>query len=240
MTKPGNSPRMASNDVHEAAPALAWYTDQILFGENWADPALSPRDRSLVTVSALIARSGFQQLINHSRRAMANGLRPAELIELVAHMAFYAGWPSAMSAIATLRQVFAAEGLDWQDVAAEYEDRLPLCDAAQGLPRSVAEALQGDDVAALRDYTDRVIWSDLWQRRTLAPRDRSLATVTCLIASGDLEQLPFHVSLALRNGLSAAELMGVLTHLAFYAGWPKAMTALPILRQALTDGPADL
>ena len=240
MKKPGNSPRMASADVHEAAPALGWYTDQILFGENWADQTLTPRDRSLVTVSALIARSGFQQLINHSKRAMANGVRPAELVELVAHMAFYAGWPCSMSAIATLRQVFTAEGIAWADVAADHDDTLPECCVTGGLPPAISAALDGEDVAALLDYTDRVIWNDLWQRKTLAPRDRSLATITALIGNGDLGQLPLHVGLGLRHGLTATELMAVLTHLAFYIGWPKAMAALPVLRAAIAAGPADI
>ena len=230
MKKPGSSPRMASADVHEAAPALGWYTDQILFGENWIDPTLAPRDRSLITCATLIARAYFAQLVNHSKRAIANGVKPAELIEVATHLAFYAGWPCAMSAVATLRNVFDDQGIAWVDVAAQTVDDLPVCFTPGELEPDLAVQFQGAE--ALADYTARVILNDLWQRQTLAPRDRSLVTIAILIANGDTEQLPFHVRRGLDNGLTPAQLTAVLTHLAFYAGWPKAMSAMPVVKAA--------
>lgn len=228
MEKPGSSPRMASAEIHEAAPALGWYTDQILFGQNWPDPALAPRDRSLLTCATLISRSYFAQLVNHSKRAIANGVTPAELVELATHLTFYAGWPCGISAVATLRNVFADQGIDWADVAAQTADELPVCFAPGGLDPDLAARLDGAE--ALADYTARVIQNDLWQRKTLGPRDRSLVTIATLIAGGDTGQLDFHVRRGLDNGLTHADLTAAVTHLAFYAGWPKAMAALPVVQ----------
>jgi len=82
-------------------------TDDVLFGDVWARPGLSPRDRSLVTVSALIAMNRPEQLRGHLTRARDNGVTHDELIETITHLAFYAGWPSAMTAITVAKEVFA-------------------------------------------------------------------------------------------------------------------------------------
>ncbi|MFJ3804326.1 carboxymuconolactone decarboxylase family protein [Streptomyces sp. NPDC090088] len=92
----------------------------------------------------------------------------------------------------------------------------------------------------LVELTDEVLFGDVWERAELSPRDRSLITVTALAALYRTEQLGFHLQLALNNGLSKEELGEALTHLAFYAGWPTAMTAVTQLK-AIADnsqGPA--
>ncbi|MFT3953944.1 MAG: carboxymuconolactone decarboxylase family protein [Piscinibacter sp.] len=91
----------------DIAPKFAQLTDDVLFGDVWARPGLSPRDRSLATVSALIAMNRPEQLRAHLARARQNGLSDAELIEATTHLAFYAGWPSAVTAIGVAREVFA-------------------------------------------------------------------------------------------------------------------------------------
>jgi 4-carboxymuconolactone decarboxylase len=85
---------------------LAELTDDVLFGDVWARPGLSPRDRSLVTVSALIAMNRPDQLRGHLQRARDNGLTEAELVEAITHLAFYAGWPSAVTASVVAKEVF--------------------------------------------------------------------------------------------------------------------------------------
>ena len=80
-------------------------TDDVLFGQVWADPGLSPRDRSLVTVAALVSLYRTDQLGAHLRRALDNGLSKDELVYAITHLAFYAGWPNAMSAIAELKKI---------------------------------------------------------------------------------------------------------------------------------------
>jgi 4-carboxymuconolactone decarboxylase len=89
----------------DIAPALADLTDRVLFDEVWNDPALSPRDRSLITVAALMAPGRLEQLPTHLRRARQNGLSHDELAALTTHLAFYAGWPVAASAVARLREL---------------------------------------------------------------------------------------------------------------------------------------
>jgi len=87
-------------------PKLAQLTDDVLFGDVWARPGLSPRDRSLVTMSALIAMNRPDQLRSHLQRARDNGLTEAELVEAITHLAFYAGWPSAVAASVVAKDVF--------------------------------------------------------------------------------------------------------------------------------------
>ena len=91
--------------IGDTAPKLAELTDQVLFGDVWERLELSPRDRSLITVSALVALYRLEQLPGHLRRALANGLTEHELAEAITHLAFYAGWPSAMSAATALRAI---------------------------------------------------------------------------------------------------------------------------------------
>jgi 4-carboxymuconolactone decarboxylase len=90
----------------EVAPKLADLTDNVLFGDVWARPQLSRRDRSLVTVSALIAMNRPDQLRSHLALARQNGLTEEELVEAITHLAFYAGWPSAVTAVSVANEVF--------------------------------------------------------------------------------------------------------------------------------------
>src|SRR6516225_10473517 len=83
----------------DTAPEFVGLTDDVLFGQVWADPGLSQRDRSLVTVAALVSLGRTEQLRSHLRRAMDNGLSKDELVTAMTHLAFYAGWPAAMSAV---------------------------------------------------------------------------------------------------------------------------------------------
>ena len=99
-------PTVAQKLVGDFAPKLAQLTDDVLFGDVWERAELSPRDRSLVTVAALIANGNTEQLTGHLNRAKQNGLSEVELAEVIIHLAFYAGWPRAMSAVRVAREVF--------------------------------------------------------------------------------------------------------------------------------------
>jgi 4-carboxymuconolactone decarboxylase len=90
------------------APALVEYTDELLFGQVWQRPELSKRDRSLITVAALLTGGNTEQLTFHLAYAKQNGVTETELVEAMTHLAFYAGWPKAMSAMAVAKQVFAS------------------------------------------------------------------------------------------------------------------------------------
>ncbi len=96
---------------------------------------------------------------------------------------------------------------------------------------SGAEKTVGDFAPKLAELTDRVLFGDVWERRELSKRDRSLVTVAALIALNRPEQLRFHLNKALENGLKKEELIEVITHLAFYSGWPNAMNAIFVAKE---------
>ena len=104
MSKP---PSNAKKMLGDFAPKLVQLTDDVLFGDVWERPELSKRDRSLVTVSALIALGRSQQLPFHLNKALDNGVTQVELLEVITHLAFYSGWPTAMSAALAAKEVFA-------------------------------------------------------------------------------------------------------------------------------------
>jgi 4-carboxymuconolactone decarboxylase len=106
-TEPTRAARALIGDI---APKLADITDEVLFADVWERPGLSPRDRSVITVSALVAMYRTEQLPFHLNKALQNGVTQDELIELITHLAFYSGWPTAISAITLARDVFAKHG----------------------------------------------------------------------------------------------------------------------------------
>jgi 4-carboxymuconolactone decarboxylase len=93
----------------------------------------------------------------------------------------------------------------------------------------------GDIAPALAQYTDDVLFGDVWERPGLKPRDRSIVTVSCLIALYRTNELPFHLKKALENGVTRDEIIEMITHLAFYSGWPTASTALSIARKVFEE-----
>ena len=99
-------PRPSQRAIGDFSPKLAQLTDDVLYADVWERPQLAKRDRSLVTVAALIAMNRPDQLRSHIARARANGVTKEELIETITHMAFYAGWPSAITALGVAREVF--------------------------------------------------------------------------------------------------------------------------------------
>jgi 4-carboxymuconolactone decarboxylase len=102
-------------------------------------------------------------------------------------------------------------------------------------PSSQAGKMIGEFAPKLKELTDDVLFGDVWERPQLSKRDRSLATVAALIALNRPEQLRFHLHRALENGVTKEELIEVITHLAFYAGWPCAMTAIRVAKEVLPD-----
>jgi 4-carboxymuconolactone decarboxylase len=90
----------------------------------------------------------------------------------------------------------------------------------------------GDIAPHLAEITDKILFGDVWANTILSPRDRSLVTITCLISLYRINESPFRIKKALENGLTKDEIIEAITQLAFYAGWPPAMTALPLARKA--------
>jgi 4-carboxymuconolactone decarboxylase len=100
------APTNARNSFGDIAPHLAEISDKVLFGDVWGDPALSPRDRSLVTIASLISLYRVNEAPFHLKRALENGVTRDEIIGVITHLAFYAGWPPAMTALQIARKVF--------------------------------------------------------------------------------------------------------------------------------------
>jgi 4-carboxymuconolactone decarboxylase len=101
--------------------------------------------------------------------------------------------------------------------------------------QSIPPGPYADIAPALDDYTQRVLFGDVWERPGLSKRDRSLVTVAALVAGYRMNELPFHLGRAVENGVTRDELVEAITHLAFYAGWPAANTAVGVARQVFAD-----
>ena len=101
----------------------------------------------------------------------------------------------------------------------------------QNEPASAAAKLLGDFAPKLAQLTEGVLFADVWERKELSKRDRSLITVAALVALNRPDQLRFHLSRAVENGVRKEELIEAITHLAFYSGWPTAMTAMTIAKE---------
>jgi 4-carboxymuconolactone decarboxylase len=103
-------PESARELLGDVAPKLLELTNNVLFGDVWERPGLSKRDRSLITVSALLALNRTEQLRFHIPRALENGVTKEEIAELITHLAFYSGWPTAVSAAMVAKEMFGDEG----------------------------------------------------------------------------------------------------------------------------------
>jgi 4-carboxymuconolactone decarboxylase len=220
----------SQSDMQSVSPALAAYTEAKLMGEVWKRPALTPRDRSLITVAALIARNQTVEMPGHFKRALDNGVKPSELSEIIFHLAFYSGWPNAMAAVVIAQDLFAKRGIRADQLPAVSPKLLAMDPVAEEQRAARVEADVGPVSPGLVDYTGALLFHDLWLRPALAPRDRSLVTLSALIASGQSAQIPFHLNKAMDNGLTQTQASEVLTHLAFYVGWPNAMSSVPVVR----------
>jgi 4-carboxymuconolactone decarboxylase len=207
-----------------------------LFGDLWNRPNLSPRDRSIVTLAALIARNQTLELPSHLALALDHGVRAGEISEIITHLAFYAGWANATAA----SEIFVQRGIGADQLPAAIPQMLLPLDQAAEEQRATRHQREVRPVSpGLVQYTGDLLFRDLWLRPNLAPRDRSLVTVSALIAAGQVAQIPFHLNRAINNGLTKAQVSEVLTHLALYAGWPNAMSAVPVVKSVFEGRPAE-
>ncbi|MGP4669631.1 carboxymuconolactone decarboxylase family protein [Agrobacterium pusense] len=220
-------PAVTLDDVRAVSPVLARYTEEAIVNGVWKRPQLSPRDRSIVTVSALVASERTIGFAHYFNLALSTGVTPAELSEIITQIAFYAGWSAAFSAVAVLKDIFAERGIG--------ADQLP---EVSPTPLSAAEVLPGDEarvavlkdhfapiVPALVDITNELLYGDAWLRPGLSPRDRNLVTVTAFIATRQAEFLQMYLEKAAKSGVTKEDIAEAITHLAFYIGWPAALSA---------------
>jgi 4-carboxymuconolactone decarboxylase len=215
-------------DLRTVAPAFAKYTEGPVLNGLWKRPGLSPRDRSIITVSVLIARNQTIEMPYHFNLALDNGVNPSELSEIITHLAFYSGWANATSAVAVAKEIFAKRGIVSDQPAAG--DLLPLDEAAEAQRAARVEQDAGPVAPGVVQYTSDLLFHDLWLRPALAPRDRSLVTVSALVANGQVAQVTYHLNRAMDNGLTKEQASEILTQLAFYAGWPNVFSAIPVFK----------
>ncbi|WP_342454857.1 MULTISPECIES: carboxymuconolactone decarboxylase family protein [unclassified Pseudomonas] len=217
------------------SPALAHNTETMLLGDLWQRPGLSPRDRSLVTVAVLIARGQTAEMPIQFNLALDHGVTPLELSEALNHLAFYSGWGNATAALPIAQQIFAARHIGPEQLAPVSPPLLPLDEAREADRVERVNAAVGSAAPGLVEFTTRALFRDLWLRPGLAPRDRSLITVSSLVANGQVGQVGYHLNRAMDNGLSQTEAAEMITQLAFYAGWPNAFSAVPVFKEVFSQ-----
>src|SRR5262249_41922441 len=147
------------------------------------------------------------------------------------------GWANAMSAVAVAKDVFASRKIRRDELSPASPSLLPLDKGAEAKRSASVEEQFGKVTPGIVQYTTDVLFRDLWLRPDLVPRDRSLVTVSALIASGQGAQIAYHLNRAMDNGLTQEQAAEVVTHLAFYAGWPNAFSALPIVKDVFEKRP---
>lgn len=221
---------LTPEDIQAVSPVLASYTQKSISDGLWKRPGLSARDRSFVTVSALIARIQTIGMLHYFNIALDRGVKASELSEIVTHLAFYSGWSNALSAVPSLKAIFAQRGIGADQLPGVSPQLLPLDEGTEAQRAAAVEQNFGAVAPGVVEYTTDLLFRDLWLRPALAPRDRSLVTVSALIAAGQVAQITYHLNRAMDNGLTQAQASEVLTHLAFYAGWPNVFSALPVVK----------
>ena len=136
----GPEPMLTREDIRMIAPGLEKYTQNALFGDVWKRPGLAPRDRSMVTLAALIAHNQTAEMPYYLSLALDNGVKPREVSEIITHLAFYSGWSNAMAAVAVAKDVFAQRGIEPDQLPAATPPPLPLDEAAEAQRASVSNS----------------------------------------------------------------------------------------------------
>lgn len=228
-------PSVTMEDVRRVSPALANYTQATIVDDLWGRPGLSPRDRSIVTVAALIARNQVVGMTHYFNKALDSGVTPRELSEIVTHLAFYSGWSNAFSAVSVAKDIFDERNIGADQLPSATPNLLPLDENSENKRAAAVEANFGAVSPGVVMYTGEILFKNLWLRPDLAPRDRSLITVSALVASGQVAQITYHLGRAMDNGLTKDQASEVLTHLAFYTGWPCVFSAMPVVKEVFAS-----
>ena len=186
-------------------------------------------------MAALTARVRTIEMPFHFALALDNGVKPSELSEIITHLAFYSGWANAMSAVAVAKDIFHQRGIGIDQLPPAKDKLIPLNEEVEAKRATQVSNNFGQVSPGLVQNTTGLLFRDLWLRPALAPRDRSLVTVSALIASGQVAQITYHLNRAMDNGLTQSEASEIVTHIAFYAGWPNAFSALPIVKEVFEE-----
>src|SRR5262249_21613649 len=181
-------------DVGAVSRGLERYQEEKLFGDLWKRAELSPRDRSIVTLAVLIGRNQTIELPGYMTIALDNGVTAGEISEIITHLAFYSGWSNAIAAVGMTKGIFEQRGIGADQLPSVSPDLLQLDQRAEEQRAMRVQQDVGPVAPGLVQYTGDLLFRDLWLRPELAPRDRSLVTVSALIAAGQVAQIPFHLN----------------------------------------------
>lgn len=198
---------VTSPGVPAAEPGAADATALVPFPQN---ERLTPRDRSLITVALASTLYASSTLRLEIARALDNGATQSELEEVITHIAFYGGFPSAVNASRISAEVLAERGYPLGD------NRFP------GAPY-------------LQTLIDGLVFGDTWTRTPLTPRERSVATIAVTLAGYQTEQLRTHLGRGLDNGLSVQEIAELIAHATLYAGFPRGINASRTFGEVLRE-----
>ncbi|WP_425995191.1 carboxymuconolactone decarboxylase family protein [Afipia sp. DC4300-2b1] len=193
------------SDIQSISPALGRYAREDIVDGLWKRPQLSARDRSIVALSILIARNQSIDMAHYMNVAMDSGVTPREVSEIITHLAFYSGWSNAMSAVVVAKGIFAQRKIGTDQLPEASSKLLPLDAASEANRAASVDKTVGPVSPGLVQYTTDPLFKDLWLRPDLKPRDRSLVTISSLIANGQMAQLTPHLNKAMDNGLTKDE-----------------------------------
>ena len=191
-----------------------------------------PRPKSPRRLRTTLRRLPFSRELG---RRLDNGVKPREISEIITHLAFYSGRGNAMSAVAVAKDVFAARNIGPDQLPPASPPLLPLNEESEGWRATRVSEQFGSVFPGVVQYTTDVLFRDLWLRPDLAPRDRSLVTISALIANGQVAQLTGHIPIGMNNGLTQPEIAETITRLAFYVGWPNVFSAMPVAKDVFEE-----
>jgi len=209
------------------APEFARYNDDILFGEVWSrNDILSLRERSIVTVSALVGSGILDSSLKfHIQNAKKNGVTRAEMVEIVTQLGFYAGWPKAWAVFPMAQEVYGGDEIKIPEVEGEFQKQ------------TAGRKALGDFAPDFARYNDDILFGEVWSRNNiLSLHDRSVVTVCALTGAGIFTSaLKHHIQNAKAHGVTKAEMVEIITQLAFYVGWPKAWAVFPMAQEVYAN-----
>jgi len=164
-------------------------------------------------------------------------IRPGDVVQIPPGVKHWHGAsPNApMTHVATVERPAEGSSTEWMEAVTDEQYAAGLPPPSADDEPSRAQELMGDIAPQLADLTDDVLYGQVWSDPTLSPRDRSLVTVSALIAMNRPPQLRSHLGLALQNGVTENELIGAITHVAFYSGWPNSVTAVGLAREVFEE-----
>ncbi|AWP59119.1 MULTISPECIES: carboxymuconolactone decarboxylase family protein [Pseudomonadota] len=231
-----NNPEIQETDplfrmIGAVTPVLVPYTKDRIVDELWSRPGLAARERAIVSVAVLVSRNANGAYVHYLNKALDSGVAPAELSELLAHLAFYTGFAYAFGAVGVLKGIFDERGIGVDQLPGTSptllatEDVLP--DAAERTAFLAANVAPASE--ALRHFTDELLHGEAWRRPGLAARDRALATIASHAAQGQSALLPTCLAHALKLGVTEQEIGELLAHVAFYSGWGNALQAAEVV-----------